>query len=232
MIDRRELLLGLGCAGALATSEALRPRRQVILMPRGSKLADIIPSTFPGWTVGGEGEVVVPRTEGSLQSRLYSDELVRNYRPIRSDSSFLPVMLMAAYGSNQSDALQLHRPEVCYPASGFAVSNPRAIELRISGAVIPAVALTATYRERVEDILYWTRLGDALPRSEGEQRKARLSAAMRGMIGDGVLIRASIIRTEPTKTGFSQLERFLADMILNISATSRFVLLGGVSRNI
>lgn len=201
-------------------------------MPKGKKLADLIPRAFAGWRVGGDGEVVVPRTDGSLQSRLYNDELARNYRSVNSPPNSLPVMLLAAYGSNQSDALQLHRPEVCYPASGFEISTPRPIDLTVAGATIPAVALTATYGERIEDIVYWTRLGDALPRSEGEQRRARLAAAMRGIVGDGVLIRASIIRNDPVEPRFVELERFFPDLVSSLSPESRLVLLGNMSQNI
>lgn len=226
MTRRRDVLVGLGCLGTLAAAEALRPRRELVLMPSGRALADLIPPQFPGWTTGGDGEVVVPRTEGSLQSRLYSQELARNYRAVGAPEQSLPVMLLAAYGATQSDALQLHRPEVCYPASGFEVSVPRPIELMLGAAVVPAVALTATFGPRIEDVVYWTRLGDALPRSEGEQRRVRLAAALRGFVGDGVLIRASAIRQAADLPRFAELDAFFAALVGNLTDQGRVVLLG------
>lgn len=194
MIDRRDLLVGLGCIAAVGAAEGLRPRHKLVLMPAGAKLAGIVPRRFPGWEPAQGGDIVIPRTEGTLAAQLYSDQLARVYRPAgRSDAP--EVMLLIAYGAAQSDVLQLHRPEVCYPAVGFEIIARKPFDLPIGGGrLVPAVALTARLGERIEDILYWTRVGNALPRSAGEQRRDRLRAALQGYVGDGMLVRASAVR--------------------------------------
>lgn len=224
MIARRDLLAGLACLGAMGTAEWLRPRRQLVLMPAGATLKQIVPSSFGSWRGGESGDIVIPRTEGSLAARLYSDELGRLYRNADDDTS--EVMLLAAYGKSQSDALQLHRPEVCYPANGFGIAYRKFVDIAIGGFTIPAVALTAVAGSRFEDIVYWTRLGEALPRTAGEQREDRLAAAMAGYVGDGVLMRASAVRSEGDPAKFDQLREFLAQLVAATAPGDRPALIG------
>lgn len=222
-IDRRDLLAGLACAGALGLAEWLRPRTPEVLMPKGGKLAKLVPERLGPWVQGRDGDIVVPRTEGSLASRLYGDQLARIY--YREDQPNLPIMLSIAYGFTQSDALQLHRPEVCYPAIGFAVGAPRPLLLALGGERVPAVALTATMRDRVEDLIYWTRMGRRFPRSEGEQREMRFANAIEGLVPDGALVRASAIRTDPETPAFSLIEEFMQAMAGALGVDGRRVLL-------
>jgi EpsI family protein len=223
MIGRRNLLAGLGCLGAVGTAEFLRPRRKIVLMPEGAKLTDIVPATFAGWSSGEGGDIVVPRTEGSLASTLYSDQLARSYHDtVATDPE---VMVLVAYGAAQSDLLQLHRPEVCYPAIGFEIIDRRFMDIGKGNRRIPAVGLTARAGSRVEDIVYWTRLGDALPRTASEQRADRLESAMQGYIGDGVLFRASAARTSDEPL-FGQLTGFLEALVTSLRPEARVALLG------
>lgn len=222
-VDRRDLLGGLACLGALGLAEWLRPRTPVVLMPEGGKLTQLVPVQLGQWVQGQEGDIVVPRTEGSLASRLYGDQLARIY--YRAEQSNLPMMLSIAYGFTQSDALQLHRPEVCYPAIGFTVGPPRPMTLELGGARVPAVALTATMQDRIEDLIYWTRMGRRFPRSEGEQREMRFANAVEGLVPDGALVRASAIRTNPDVAVFSQVEGFMQALARALNPVGRRVLL-------
>ena len=74
MIERRDMLIALACAGALATAEGLRPRHKLVRLREGAKLTDIVPARIAGWAVGRGGDIVLPRTEGSLAARLYSEQ--------------------------------------------------------------------------------------------------------------------------------------------------------------
>jgi EpsI family protein len=222
-IDRRDLLAGLACAGALGLAEWLRPRTPAVLMPEGGKLTELVPERLGPWVQGPEGDIVVPRTEGSLASKLYGDQLARIY--YQPDRPNLPMMLSIAYGYTQSDALQLHRPEVCYPAIGFTVGPTRPMVLKVGGASVPAVALTATMQSRVEDVIYWTRMGRRFPRSEREQREMRFANAIDGLVPDGALVRASAIRTNPEVPVFGQVEGFMQALGGALGADGRRVLL-------
>lgn len=218
---RREFLFGGGCAAALAGAEWLRPRRSFSLMGKTS-LASLIPTRFGDWAVEPGGEIVVPRTPGSLADTLYGAQVTRSYRHRDGGA---PVMLLAAHGDSQSDLLQLHRPESCYPAIGFSISERHMKPVRVRAAVaVPAVAMNARAPGRVEDVLYWTRLGDFLPTTASEQRRDRLKTAMSGFVADGILVRASAIRGEAP--AYAMLAQFLADLVVGVAPGHRPALIG------
>ena len=222
-INRRDMLIAIACAGSLATAEWLRPREHRLLLPPGKTLASIIPTTAGAWHQRPNDNIVLPPTEGTLAGRLYDEMLVRSYT---DGSNRSPVMMLATYGKEQSDGLQLHRPESCYPAVGFAIVARELGFLALSpDASIPVVRLTARLGERVEDIVYWTRLGDGLPRTAGEQRRVRLEAAMAGYIGDGVLVRASAVRANG-QPEFRRIDALLTAMLLAITPGSQQALIG------
>ncbi len=219
MIARRDFLIGGACVAALGVAETLRPRTLLTLMPQ-QPLTDLVPKRIGPWTLGEGGDIVVPEIPGSLSDRLYADTLTRLYINAKTGAQ---VMLLIAYGRAQSDILQLHRPESCYPAIGLAIQSRQNDDIALgSGAAIPAVALTAGEGIRMEDIVYWTRLGEYLPRTAGEQRRDRLNTAMDGIVSDGVLVRASTLRTGGDATpGYDMLNGFLAEFVSAIPPASR-----------
>ncbi len=215
--SRRDMLFGAACVGAVASAEALRPRTQLRLMD-DAPLAEIVPNRIGDWSVGEGGDIVQPKVPGSLSDRLYADTLTRRYIDGKTGNQ---IMLLVAYGGAQSDLLQLHRPESCYPAVGLEIQRrvPHDIALP-GGATIPAVALTAGAGGRIEDILYWTRLGEYLPRSAADQRRDRLKTAMAGLVSDGILVRASALRFGPEPVD-DMLDGFLQELVEAIPARWR-----------
>lgn len=186
------------------------------------KLEALLPERFGDWYHVPSDAIVTPDSDDSLAAKLYSQSVGRLYQL----SSGEGVMMLIAYGDTQSDQLQLHRPEVCYPAFGFNIvsSAPAAIKIG-HGAVVPGRNLTASSSERTERISYWTRIGEALPQSGSEQRLAKLKIAFEGTVPDGVLVRISNVEGDDA-TAFSLNERFAADLIAAMSPASRPVLIG------
>jgi hypothetical protein len=90
---------------------------------------------------------------------------------------------------------------------------------------VPVVALTATSRDRIEDVVYWTRMGRRFPRSEAEQREMRFANAIEGLVPDGALVRASAIRAKPDVPVFGQVEAFLQALAGSLGRDGRKVLL-------
>lgn len=224
-MDRRDILAGLGCVAALGTAEMLRPRNKLVLMPPGTKLTDLIPKTVPGWSSAEGGDIVIPRTDGTLASRLYSDQVARSYRDATGTQP--NIMILGAYGAAQNDMLQLHRPEVCYPAIGFQIAGRHFVDIATPFGAVPAVALTAQSQNRIEDIVYWTRVGNSLPQTAEQQRSDKLQAAFQGYVGDGVLFRSSAIRRDDTPL-FDELIGFLVALIGSMGPQARIALLGKV----
>jgi EpsI family protein len=220
MIRRRDMVLGgLGLA-ALATAEALRPRHRLVLLKSGS-LDKSIPRAFGHWE-SESADLVSPEQAGRLAKTLYSEVVQRSYYDELTKAS---VMMLIAYGDTQSDLLQLHRPESCYPAVGFslALSEPARVQISPQG-VIPGRRVIATIQDRRENILYWTRLGERLPQSGGDQRTARLENAMEGYVADGALVRISTVGdSEPS---FAVLRRFVPELLAAIPRDKLPALIG------
>jgi EpsI family protein len=221
MFQRRDVLLGLPLLAAAGGAVALVPRHRLDL--RGNrKLADAVPSSFGGWSVVPSNAVVLPKGKERLADRLYSEQVSRLY----TSADKLPVMLVIAYGSTQSDLLQLHRPEMCYGASGFEISMSRRVNVRVGDhAVLPMRELTARLPDRVEPILYWTRIGDYLPTTGPEQRLMKLRSEMAGYVADGVLVRFSTV-AEPTEATYAILQDFARTMLAAMPRESRAALIG------
>lgn len=218
MPDRREFLVGGIGIGAFGLAEYLKPR-QTIRLFTGMTLEQAVPKSFGRWREHPGGGVIAPTTPNSLADRLYSATLSRIYYPV--DDSGPPVMMLIAYGGEQSDLLQLHRPESCYPAVGLAIAQREVgnVPLR-GGGQVPSVMLSAVGQDRIEDIVYWTRLGEDMPRTAAEQRSDRLRAAMRGTVGDGMLMRASTVRADGTPY-WPYISGFLGDMVAALPPKAR-----------
>jgi EpsI family protein len=222
MIARRDFIIAAACMGAAGAAYGLTPRRRLSLLA-GRSLARIVPSAFGQWTSEDVTDLVAPAAEGTLASRLYGQTVERKYRRASSDTE---IMMLIAHGDTQTSELQLHRPEVCYPAFGFEISANRATLLPLSGAVtLPARSLVAEAPQRRENIVYWTRLGEFLPVNGREQRADRLKTAFTGVVADGVLARLSIVAADPL-SAFESIQGFVPDLITAMAASSRAVLIG------
>lgn len=217
---RRDLILsGMALAG-LGTAEALRPRRRLVLLKKGT-MDEALPRQFGGWA-SEEAALITPDMAGRLAKTLYSETISRTYY---NDATGAGVMLLIAYGDTQSDLLQLHRPESCYPAVGYTLQMTRSAELPVgSGLMLPARRVVATTEDRTESILYWTRLGERLPQSAGDQRTARLKNAMEGYVADGVLVRCSTLGD--VDQAFKILDGFVPEMLRAISPQARPAFVG------
>jgi EpsI family protein len=136
------------------------------------------------------------------------------------------IMLLIAYDSAQSGMLQIHRPEACYPASGYALSGGSDYNVPLAaGLSVPGQRLTATNGERVEQILYWTRIGDAFPTSYDGQRQSVAGQNLRGLIPDGALIRMSTINRNAA-VAQAQLLAFAQQMFVGMDGEGRALLAG------
>lgn len=207
MVTRREVLAGGAGLLSAGAAWALQPRAALNLLGQW-KLASIVPERFGSWTSELSDKLLQPKTQGKLADILYSDTLSRIYS---RNGTGERIMMLIAYGSTQSDLLQLHRPETCYPAFGYRIEQSRAVRLRTGEGTLPARELLAVGPSRTESILYWTRIGDAMPTSSAEQRLARLRMAMAGYVPDGLLARFSVEGND--KDNFARLALFVQDLL-------------------
>jgi EpsI family protein len=218
MTSRRDVLIGTACVLSSGAALALKPRRKVSLLPAGSKLSDILPRQFGRWDSRDVTDLYAPETPDSLQARLYGETVARLYTDRQSGAQILMLM---AHGDSQSNELQLHRPEVCYPAFG---STP--VELKIgNGVTLPARRLLAQSNRETQAVLYWTRLGEYFPVSVTEQRLNRLTTAMHRYIPDGLLARFSMDETD-SGSAFAAIAEFIPALLAQIADDRRGVFVG------
>jgi EpsI family protein len=220
---RRDVLFGGGLLVAAGSAAALTPRRHVVLLGDNRDLESIVPKRFGNWNAVPSNTFVLPKpAEGSLADRLYNQTVTRLYQ----SSNNLSVMLVMAYGKIQNDLLQLHRPEICYSATGFQISDSRSTVVDLPGNVeLPVRQLTATAEQRVEPIVYWTRIGDSLPTTGQQQRWVKLEQQLDGIVPDGILVRLSTVAAS-TETTFAALRQFAVAMLTAVAPADRPVLIG------
>jgi EpsI family protein len=152
-------------------------------------LKEIVPDEIGAWTRSELSDVLIPRGE-EIEGKTYDDVLTGYY----TSGSGAPIMLLIAYGSIQTGNTQLHRPEACYPSAGFRLGGWSDVALRQSGdRPIAARTLTAMAPGRIEQILYWSRIGRDFPTSSVSQRWSAFRHALSGSIPDGALVRISTI---------------------------------------
>ena len=184
-LGRRETLIGGAFLAAAAAGFALKPRQTENLLG-AAKLDDLVPKAIGPWQFNTASGLVLPPAD-QLRDALYSQLLTRTYV-----SGNAAAMLLIAYSGAQDGTVQVHRPEVCYPASGYRLTQqaPHAVSLA-PGVTVPARAITAETEVRREQLIYWTRLGRHFPTRWIEQREAVTAENFAGMIPDGVLVRIS-----------------------------------------
>lgn len=188
-------------------------------------LENMVPAVMGHWQLDEAVKPVLPREmqdEQSLAARIYDQTLVRTYRNSNNDR----LMLVVAYGRDQSDALQLHLPEVCYASQGFAVHKTgRATIDLIEDGYLPVMRLETRRGHRYEPVTYWTRVGDRVVLSRLSRQWAKLSYGMRGQVPDGVLIRVSTISSR-TEHAYALEERFIRHLMQAVDPQDRPFFLG------
>jgi EpsI family protein len=222
MIARRDFLTAAACVAAGGAAFALKPHRRVSLLGH-AKLQNIVPASFGEWNSVDVGDLVAPKAEGGLAAKLYDEMVGRIYSQTPTGAQ---VMMLLAHGDTESDELQLHRPETCYPAFGFEISQSARGMLPLSGSVqLPVRRLVASAPGRQENILYWSRLGEYFPVDGIGQRLDRLRTSMGGYVADGLLARFSAMGSDP-KEAFTLVDAFVPALLKAVHADARRALIG------
>ena len=219
-LSRRHMLMGAALCGvsALAFSRTPEPNTR----PLGRRaLEAMIPAVIGPWSFLTTSGLVVPPAD-ALSDQLYDEVLTRVY--VRENMP--PIMFLIAYSSTQTGLLQVHRPEVCYPAGGFALSETRIERLAVgSGRTLPVRRFSAESPTRSEHVMYWTRIGEVLPTSWWDQRAAVVGANLNGIIPDGILVRVSAVSPDAGDV-VPYLEQFIRALCAGLDPKARHLLFG------
>jgi len=200
------------------------PRELMAVSTESFDLQKVIPAQFGEWTADPKIRLIAPPAPDSLARQLYSQEIARGYR----DREGNLVMLLVAYGPNQSSRLQLHRPEICYTADGFRVSSPSRVNVTYRDGASPLrlFRLTARREARVEPISYWIRVGDDIATGVWDRQIARLKFGLRNKVADGALMRVSTIGVSEDKA-YEVQDRFIREFFEALAPQDRSFFFGG-----
>lgn len=206
---RRDLLAGgLLAAGAIA-AEALRVGSVRAPMVSGNRLEQLVPARIGGWAQAPFAGAAVPTAETDRQGS-YDAVLTRFY----AGGTGPGIMLLIAYSAVQAGETALHRPEACYPAFGFELERRPDLQLRFPHVRLTASSMTATASGRVEQLLYWSRIGALFPTTPLDQRWAALRQGVAGRVPDGALVRMSMIGSDHPGA-MRTLQHFAAQLIVD-----------------
>lgn len=216
---RRALWLagGMGTTAVLGTFA--RPQRLADAGPP-MDLTRVFPSYFNDWRVDLVAAAFV-RPPDEQTNRLYQQLLERTL----VDGQGRRVMLSVAYGQEQAAGLELHWPEVCYLAQGYAVSGKHLAALTFDGQSLPVTRLVGELPMRPEAITYWSMLGREHIADGNTARLRRLAYAIRREVPDGLLVRVSSI--DPVAERAYQLQAaFIDQMLRAMSPEDRLRVIG------
>ena len=185
-------------------------------------LEAIVPKEFGGWKMdlSNMEPLVSPEVKGEINN-IYSQTLSRTYINGQGEH----VMLAIAYGRDERVDTQVHRPEICYAASGFDIKKKAKIFLDTTLGKIPAMRLVAKQGNRNEPITYWIRIGDSLTRGWFEEKWATFRYELTGQIPDGLLFRVSTISNDE-QASYQIQQTFLTDLLKSMRSGDRQWLVG------
>ena len=224
LLTRRAVIAAILMGASAVAGQALVPTKRLALLRGPFKLDEIVPKTFANWHVDDRstGGIVNPQTE-ELLNKLYSQILDRVY----VDGEGHRIMLSIAYGADQADDdVQLHYPEVCYPAQGFRVKNNRTDLLSLPEGDVRVRRLQTQFGDsRYEPVTYWTIVGDRQSLSGWDRKVSEIRHGLRGEIVDGLLFRVSSIDPD-FEQGFRLQNAFIRDIVRALTPAARTQLVG------
>lgn len=217
------IVMGCTSVGAYVARPAPRSAEQGPTI----SLEAIVPKSFGEWLLVPDGgaQVVNPQVE-QLLDKIYSQILTRTY----VNKEGYRIMLSIAYGNDQRGGLQTHRPEVCYPGQGFAITGQQDGTLTTDHGAIEVRRLQTNLGQRKEPVTYWLTVGDRVVNRQIDKRIAEIRLALTGEIPDGLLFRVSSIDAD-SRRAFERQQLFTAQMMSAVPPEARKRLSGLVSQS-
>lgn len=216
--NKQALFIGLLMIFASASATYLKPTKKLADSMPTVNLEKMIPTQFGEWHLDPVVlEQIISPEKKVLLAELYAQTLSRAYL----DKHGTRIMLSIAYGGDQSDGLQVHRPEICYTAQGFQVERDRLDMILTAFGSLPIKRLFATQGNRNEPITYWITVGDKAVVLKGMQQKlTQLRYGLTGRVPDGMLVRVSSINIDD-KEAYRVQDDFVKAMLAAMSKEDR-----------
>jgi EpsI family protein len=190
---RISLVAGVLMVSSAVVAKIMTPTERLAKVRAPLVLETAIPVSFGDWVEEKEltAQVINPETADAL-AKIYTQTLSRNYINRNGDR----IMLSVAYGEDQTSGLQLHYPEVCYPAQGFSLAWATKGTLKTNLGELRVKRLQTSLGTRSEPVTYWTTMADKVVLGGYDTKFAQLSYGLRRQIPDGLIFRVSSISSD------------------------------------
>ena len=223
----RNLILMVLMVASSGVAIALKPTKKLADQGPRFNLEAAIPERFDDWRIDPFITPIAasPDVQAKLDA-LYDQTLSRTDVNRRGQR----VMLSIAYGGDQStDKTQVHRPEFCYAAQGFQLSNSSEASLVIDQQYLPIRRLTASQGTRNEPISYWITVGDQVTLPGIGRKLLQMRYGISGKVPDGMLVRVSSISDHNT-SAYALQDEFIKQMLAATKPEDRVRLAGKSSQ--
>jgi EpsI family protein len=203
---------------------ALHPTHKISEQGPVIDLETMIPRTFDEWREEQSRSVqIVDPQQKEMIDKIYTQTLSRTY----VNTAGYRIMLSMAYGDDQRDGMQMHYPEVCYPAQGFVLEDRQNGTLVTVNGLIPATRILTSLGQRIEPVTYWTIVGDQVFQGSFQKKLAEMRYGLGGKIPDGMLIRVSSIDNK-TSNAYEMQSQFANQMLNALKPEYRQKLNGNI----
>jgi EpsI family protein len=206
---------------------SLHPEKKMSKDRQTVNFNQIIPLSFNGWTMDKteNSTLVDPEVKEQLAS-VYSQTVSRTYVNTQQQR----VMLSVAYGGDQEEVMQVHKPEVCYTAQGFTVKKNGVVPINTDKGTVHALQLITNQAERVEPVTYWITIGNTIALNGLAWRWERIKYGLTGTLPDGLLFRVSSIGND-AKQEYQIQQQFIQSLMSYLSLNDAKQLMGTIKVN-
>lgn len=219
MLNRHILICSFILISAFIGSIILKPNYQTIDEP--IQISKMIPDSFNDWkeVSSNQLKVGVYTDERGNATGLGPYDQVVNKEFMNSKGQ--KVLLTIAWVQSQKQEVKVHRPELCYPAQGFSITNLAEKNFNVkslTGQTVAGKEMLASNGTYTEAVSYWIRTGDIYTTNPWKVRFYLFKQGLKGRVLDGVLVRVSTpaVFGKDQQDLYSINQAFINDLIQSI----------------
>jgi EpsI family protein len=202
---------------ASALAHVLMPTIRLADIEPREKIETLLPQQFGEWRSMPVAHIVLadPRMTETL-NRIYTETVSRTYVDARGRQ----IMLSVAYGADQRDGMEMHYPEICYPAQGFQARAVSKRQLETPFGRIEVKRLEMVLGQRHEPVTYWTMIGEHATLGGTGKKLSEMRYSLKGIIPDGLLFRVSSIGRDSAEA-YRDHEEFVGALLAALTPEAR-----------
>lgn len=221
LLHKSLLILAL-MISASALALVLRPTHKIADEGPKVDLNSMIPLQFGEWREDPQNfAAIINPQQKELIDKLYNQTLSRTY----INAQGYRIMLSIAYGGDQSDAMQVHTPDICYPSQGFQMLGKTTATIDSSAGPLTVTRVDTQLGARREPVTYWTTIGNQVVHGGIHKKLVEMRYGLSGRIADGMLFRVSSIDPDIAKANTIQAS-FINQLLSAVTPAQRQRLAG------